>query len=210
MTWQSYGTEAVLISFADEAEEAMAARARRWRTALEAGRVRGLREWTLGVGSLLVEMERAPAAAEIIARLEEPFLAEEPAPRRHVIPVRYDGPDLDRVAAHTGLSVAEIIARHTAPIYRVQALGFSPGFPYLSGLDEALPTPRLDSPRARVAAGSVGIGGPHTGIYSVTGPGGWNILGHTDVRLFDPAAAGEEMFLLRAGDELQFTVEGAA
>jgi KipI family sensor histidine kinase inhibitor len=83
-------------------------------------------------------------------------------------------------------------------------LGFSPGFPYLGDLDVRLHTPRLPSPRTRVAAGSVAIGGSHTGIYSVDGPGGWNIIARTTARLFDVTMEGEEMFLLRHGDSVQF------
>ncbi len=121
--------------------------------------------------------------------------------RLHEIPMRYTGIDLARVAGHTGLSVSEVIERHCAPEYRVDLIGFAPGFPYLDGLDPALYTPRLDSPRVRVAAGSVAIGGNHAGIYSITGPGGWNILGHTEVKLFDLTTA---QCLLTPGDRIRF------
>jgi len=128
------------------------------------------------------------------------------AGRLHHIPVRYTGPDLDRVAAHAGLSVTEIIARHSAPEYRVDLIGFAPGFPYLDGLDPQLATPRLDQPRLCVEAGSVAIGGAHTGIYSLAGPGGWNILGFTDIKLFDPETA---QCLLTPGDRLVFLPSSA-
>ncbi len=121
--------------------------------------------------------------------------------RRHEIPVRYDGPDLTRIAEHAGLSITEVIKRHCAPEYRVDLIGFAPGFPYLDGLDPLLATPRLDSPRLRVEAGSVAIGGSHTGIYSIVGPGGWNILGHTDTLLFDARTA---HCLLAPGDRIRF------
>jgi KipI family sensor histidine kinase inhibitor len=123
------------------------------------------------------------------------------AGRQHAIPVRYHGPDLEQVADHAKLLVAEVIERHSAPEYRVDLIGFAPGFPYLSGLDPLLATPRLTQPRLRVEAGSVAIGGPHTGIYSRPGPGGWNIVGHTDVTLFDPATA---RCLLAPGDRIRF------
>ena len=83
-------------------------------------------------------------------------------------------------------------------------LGFSPGFPYLGDLDSRLHTPRLASPRTHVAAGSVAIGGSHTGIYSVDGPGGWNIIGHTNLKPFNSARDGAEMFFLRQGDRVRF------
>jgi len=119
----------------------------------------------------------------------------------HEIPVRYHGPDLEQVAAHAGLSPAEVIERHSAPEYRVDLIGFAPGFPYLDGLDPALTTPRRSQPRVHVEAGSVAIGGSHTGIYSLPGPGGWNVIGHTDVVLFDPATA---RCLLAPGDRIRF------
>ena len=109
-----------------------------------------------------------------------------------VIPVRYggeSGPDLDALAAAAGLDAQAAIALHAHGEYRVAMLGFAPGFPYLSGLDQRLAAPRRASPRVRVAAGSVGIGGAQTGIYPREGPGGWNIIGRTPLRLFDPARA---------------------
>jgi inhibitor of KinA len=118
--------------------------------------------------------------------------------------VRYDGSDLERVAQANQLSVAQLCELHAAPVYKVYMLGFAPGFPYLGDLDPRLHTPRLPAPRARVAAGSVAIGGEHTGIYSVETPGGWNIIGRTPVKLFDPAREDEAMFLLRAGDRVKF------
>ena len=87
-------------------------------------------------------------------------------------------------------------------------LGFAPGFPYLGGLNPRLHTPRLAAPRARVPAGAVAIGGEHTGIYSVESPGGWNIIGHTSVKLFDPTRKNEAMFRLRPGDRVKFVREG--
>lgn len=115
--------------------------------------------------------------------------------------MRYDGPDLERVAQHARRSVADVIERHCAPEYRVDLIGFAPGFPYLSGLDPALATPRLDQPRLRIEAGSVAIGGHHTGIYPLPGPGGWNVLGYTDVVLFNPATA---YCLLSPGNRVRF------
>jgi KipI family sensor histidine kinase inhibitor len=96
------------------------------------------------------------------------------------------GSDLESSASELGLSPAELIARHTAGDYTVAMIGFAPGFPYLSGLDPALALPRLATPRARVAAGSVAIGGAQTGIYPRESPGGWRVLGRTPWVLFDP------------------------
>ena len=126
------------------------------------------------------------------------------------IHVRYggdDGPDLQRVAAHAGLSPAEVVARHAAAEYTVAMLGFAPGFPYLLGLDPRLATPRLATPRTRVPAGSVAIGGAQTGLYPGPGPGGWNLIGRTEAVLFDPAD--DPPALLAPGDRVRFLVERA-
>lgn len=126
-------------------------------------------------------------------------------PRLVEIPVWYDprvGPDLAELARTTKLSLEEVISIHTAPDYLVYMLGFKPGFPFLGGLDERLWTPRLAIPRLDVAAGSVGIGGKQTGIYSVRSPGGWRILGRTPLRIFDPGR--ENCFLILPGDKVRF------
>jgi len=125
--------------------------------------------------------------------------------REHRFAVRYggeDGPDLDDIARRAGLSAEEVIARHSAGEYVVAFVGFSPGFPYLLGLDPALATPRLETPRVRVAPGSVGIGGPWTGVYPAATPGGWRLLGRTDVELFDPLR--DPPALLAPGDRVRF------
>ncbi len=127
------------------------------------------------------------------------------------IPVCYGGawgPDLAFVARHTGLATDEVIARHAAPDYLVHMIGFAPGFPYLGGLDAGLATPRLAQPRPRVPAGTVGIAGPQTGIYSLPTPGGWQLIGRTPLRLFDTAWAAPS--LLRAGQHLRFVPISAA
>lgn len=117
---------------------------------------------------------------------------------RHLIPVTYNGEDLQRVADHAGLTVEEVIKRHTAPEYLVAMIGFRPHFPYLLGLDRGLITPRLDSPRVNVPAGAVAIGGEQTGIYPETSPGGWNILGFTQPELLYPIEPGDTVVFGRA------------
>ncbi|MQF81477.1 MAG: 5-oxoprolinase subunit PxpB [SAR202 cluster bacterium] len=104
------------------------------------------------------------------------------------IPVVYggdDGPDLDFVANHAGITEDAVIELHSGTEYRVYMLGFSPGFPYLGGLDERIAAPRLKTPRVLVPAGSVGIAESQTGVYPDAGPGGWRIIGRTSVPLFD-------------------------
>lgn len=121
------------------------------------------------------------------------------------IPVCYGGefgPDLESVASLHGLAADEVVALHAAGEYRVHLVGFVPGFPYLGGLDAKLATPRRESPRTAVPAGSVGIGGAQTGIYPVESPGGWQLIGRTPLRLFD--AHRDPPALLRAGDRIRF------
>ncbi len=117
---------------------------------------------------------------------------------RHLLPVAYNGEDLKRVAEHAKLTVEEVIKRHTAPEYLVAMIGFRPHFPYLLGLDRALITPRLDSPRVNVPAGAVAIGGEQTGIYPETSPGGWNILGSTSPELLYAIEPGDTVVFGRA------------
>ena len=118
------------------------------------------------------------------------------------IPVVYDGADLEAVAGFTGLSVDAVVAAHSRPDYTVAFLGFSPGFAYLVGGDERLHVPRLDEPRRRVPAGTVAIAGPYSGVYPRESPGGWRLLGTTDVVLFDPDRRPPP--LLAPGDRVRF------
>lgn len=121
------------------------------------------------------------------------------------LPVCYGGeygPDLDFVCRHSGLSAQEVIHLHSQPNYLIYMLGFLPGFAYLGGLDTRLHTPRLDSPRTCIPAGSVGIGGAQTGVYPLASPGGWQLLGRTPVPVFDQQKS--EPILYRAGDLVHF------
>ncbi len=121
------------------------------------------------------------------------------------IPVCYDDKfalDLDDVTRCVGLSPQAVIDRHTQAVYRVSCLGFTPGFPYLSGLPRELATPRRPVPRKEVPAGSVGIGGSQTGIYPMRSPGGWNVIGRTPMRLFNPKK--NPPALLCPGDYVRF------
>lgn len=120
------------------------------------------------------------------------------------IPVCYGGtfgPDLPFVAEHAGLTEKEVIELHAGREYRIYMLGFLPGFPYLGGLDERLFTPRLASPRTAIPAGSVGIGGEQTGVYPIASPGGWQLIGRTPLKLFDPSSG---RLPYAAGDRIRF------
>jgi KipI family sensor histidine kinase inhibitor len=126
----------------------------------------------------------------------------ETKPRNHLIPVHYDGIDLDAVATAARLSPGEVIVRHSARAYTVDLLGFVPGFAYLSELDPSLQLPRRPEPRPRVPAGSVAIAAAQTAVYPLDTPGGWHIIGRTETVMFDPVR--EPPALLRAGDTVRF------
>jgi len=122
--------------------------------------------------------------------------------------VRYGGdlgPDLESVASHCGLRVEDVIRIHSEKTYTVYMMGFTPGYPYMGKLDDALIMPRLETPRTHVPAGTVAIAGSQTGIYSIESPGGWNLIGWTPLKLFDPES--DSPFLFAPGDEVKFVVE---
>lgn len=112
------------------------------------------------------------------------------------------GLDLDYVAEHNNLSPKEVIALHSSEVYRVYMLGFTPGFPYLGGMNKKIATPRLEVPRKKIEAGAVGIAGDQTGIYPIESPGGWQIIGRTPVKLFDIES--DTIFAIKAGQYIKF------
>ncbi|MGY3024404.1 KipI family sensor histidine kinase inhibitor [Pseudomonas lurida] len=123
----------------------------------------------------------------------------------HVLPVWYDlsvGPELTLLSQRSGLAIDDVIRRHTAHEYQVFALGFAPGFAFMGLVDEILATPRLNTPRKRVAAGSVGIAERQTAAYPVVSPGGWNLIGRTPAKLFDRERNGYS--LMQPGDTVRF------
>jgi 5-oxoprolinase (ATP-hydrolysing) subunit B len=149
--------------------------------------------------------ELALDAIERLQRWWEESDALEPESRYIEIPVIYggeQGPDLNEVAQHSGLTPKQVVELHASVDYVVWFLGFQPGFPYLGGLPERLAMPRRAEPRLLVPAGSVGIGGAQTGIYPLATPGGWQLIGLTSQPLFDPHK--EDPVLLRPGDTLRF------
>lgn len=121
------------------------------------------------------------------------------------IPVLYGGeygPDIENIATHNNLSIEEVIKIHTSGEYLVYMLGFTPGFPYLGGMDKRIATPRLKTPRTKIPGGSVGIAGEQTGVYPIESPGGWQLLGRTPLNFFDPN--NEKPFLINAGEYIKF------
>ena len=193
-----------MLRWDDDAAGAVGWLARR----LEENPPEGLEEWVGAFSSVLLRFRgRAPvedALREWMGLIPGSWPSLDTG-RVVDVPVRYDGPDLEEVARRTGQGVEEVIRRHSDGDYRVRCLGFSPGFAYLSGLDPALHVPRRATPRERVRVGSVAIGGEHAGVYTVPSPGGWNVVGTTSRRLFDPGAARlADRFVLAVGDRVQF------
>jgi inhibitor of KinA len=151
-------------------------------------------------GALMTCLEREAA------RLPPPPSAARPPVR---IPVCYGGelgPDLAGVASFAGMPEADVARMHAAGAYRVFMLGFVPGFAYLGNVDERIAMPRHATPRVRVPLGSVGIAGVQTGVYSAETPGGWQLIGRTPLKPFDPSR--EDPFLMKAGDAVQFYAIG--
>lgn len=221
MDWIFYGPNAVLIRFAHRIGEESFHRGRAMAAELEKHPPPGLAEFVPALTTLLLEFDpqEVPdlrhAMRELLPALKKAANRSQRLPPVKEIPVHYDGPDLERVARAHDLTVQEVRERHAAPVYKVYMLGFAPGFPYLGDLDPSLHTPRLKSPRRKVRAGSVAIGGEHTGIYSLDGPGGWNVIGHTPIQLCHPRwamdkGAVEEKFLLKQGDRVRFVPGGKA
>lgn len=158
-------------------------------------------------GSLLLVLRRGSTVSERLqAALAVPTAGTQAAPGAlHEIAVEYGGaagPDLPALAERLGMDSATYVNSHASVEYTVAFLGFQPGFPYLRGLPRTLCAPRRASPRLQVPAGSVAIGGAYTGIYPSSGPGGWQIIGHTSAVMFDPQR--EAPALLRPGDRVRF------
>jgi KipI family sensor histidine kinase inhibitor len=211
MRWTPCGPSAVLIQLAEPDGDSVRARARAISFFLESETPREVVDFSIAFDKLLLEFRPGENAVALADGFTRRFEALEPvdagSATLHEIPVVYDGEDLAEIAGRHGFGIGEVIERHSAPVYEVALIGFSPGFPYLAGLDPRLHTPRRASPRTKVPAGSVAIGGSHAGIYSIDSPGGWNVLGSTSVKIFDPARRSPDdraMFLLRSGDRVKF------
>jgi allophanate hydrolase len=169
-----------------------------------------------GIDSVVVQFDATvrtieAASRQIAAELAKGYSAKAQTDVLLEIPVVYGGefgPDFDAVCEQTGLSAEELIALHTGQEYVVDLVGFTPGFVYVGGLDDALRIPRRKQPRQRVEAGSVGIADGRTGLYALAGPGGWPLIGRTTFTLFDPQA--KDPFPVRAGMRIRFVAVTAA
>lgn len=204
------GDRGLLLELGDEISFEVNEKVRRITLAIRSEAIDGIVEIIPTYRSLLILYNplilSLGALKERLRRLEEGLQqARFPDPKLTKIPVVYGGffgPDLEEVAKYHQISTEEVIQLHCSKPYFIYMIGFMPGFPYMGELPEALATPRLKTPRLSVPAGSVGIAQRQTGIYSMESPGGWQILGRTPVRLFDPEK--ERPALLQMGDLVQF------
>lgn len=207
MQIQRIAEQVLEVRFADLPSEEVTRQIRFFKEQLEHWRPAGFQECVPAYLTLTVffrgsDLQMSQALLELSRTLQDVAL---PPSRIVEIPVCYApecGFDLQEVSRSTGLETSEIIERHSSALYTVQMLGFMPGFPYLTGLDPLLSVPRRASPRLKVPAGSVGLAGNQTGIYPLDLPGGWQIIGRTPMKLFDPEK--NPPVLLGAGDRIRF------
>lgn len=204
------GDSSILIEFGKEISPKVNARITAVVQLMKEQHIEGVVDVIPAFTSLLVNYDpRVSSYAKIRKRLEKLLTIEIEATASTSkiieIPVCYGGefgPDLEYIAEHAGLPAEEVIRIHSSRDYLIYMLGFLPGFSYLGGLDERIHTPRLANPRIKIRAGSVGIGGSQTGIYPLDSPGGWQLLGMTPVKTYDPDR--EIPILYDAGDYIRF------
>ena len=204
------GDRALVVEFGDKIEKQVNSKIRSLTMAMEREDIVGIIETIPTYRSLMVIYEPMIIELEnliltiksIISKMHELRLAEAKVIE---IPTLYgggDGPDIEFVAEHNNISVDEVIRIHTDMKYLIYMIGFTPGFPYLGGMSDKIQAPRLQNPRTKIPIGSVGIAGKQTGIYPVESPGGWQLIGRTPVKLYDPSR--EHPVLLKAGDYIKF------
>jgi KipI family sensor histidine kinase inhibitor len=204
------GDSALVVEFGDEISREVNRKVHALADALGKSSLPGLGESVPTYRSLLIHYDPFRLSCDEVRAFVSEALQEceeSPSfePRVVEIPVVYAGefgPDIEFVAELNGLSIEEVISLHSGATYTVYMLGFSPGFAYLGGMPEAIATPRLETPRTLVPAGSVGIAGEQTGIYPIATPGGWRLIGRTPLKLFDPQR--DPPTLLKAGDAVRF------
>ena len=210
LRFSAVGESAVLVELGDRIHPSINDKVRALDSHLQQLPIPGILEQVPAYASLLIFYDSAQIEfSEVLQWIKDSMLTlsdtKAGTTKRIMIPVQYGGeagPDLIHVAEFHGMTPVEVVEKHIAPVYRVGMMGFTPGFTYLMGLEDALATPRRATPRTLVLAGSVGIAGGQTGVYPLDSPGGWQIIGRTELKLFNPDGASP--FLLSPGDEVQF------
>lgn len=204
------GDRALVVEFGDKIEEQVNSKIRSLTVAIEQEGIIGINETIPTYRSLMVIYDpMIMELGELISVLKSIILKmhelELPGAKVIEIPTLYGGeygPDIEFVAKHNKISIDEVIKIHTDREYLIYMIGFTPGFPYLGGMSDKIEAPRLQNPRTKIPVGSVGIAGKQTGIYPVESPGGWQLIGRTPVKLYDPCR--EDPVLLNAGDYIKF------
>jgi inhibitor of KinA len=207
------GDSAVLVQFGDEIDIPTNQRVHILAALINASPLVGVIETVPAYGTLLVHYDPLLLSfGQTKNYLREKLTqVQDNVSRKHrqvEVPVSYGGKygiDLEAVAHHCQLQAKDVIRIHSEKIYTVFMMGFTPGFPYIGKLDDAIIMPRLETPRTRVPAGTVAIAGSQTGIYPIDSPGGWQLIGWTSLQLFSPKS--ETPFLFSPGDEVKFIVE---
>lgn len=204
-----FGDHGIIVTFGREPSEDLSKIIRNFCFHLEEENIDGIIEWVPTYLSVTIYYNPYNITYKELKSFIEKILTysfEEQSFQKRIvhIPVCYEefGVDLETVAHYHQLTTDEVITLHTEPTYFVYMLGFAPGFPYLGGLNPKIATPRKTTPRLKVEAGSVGIAGKQTGIYTIDSPGGWQIIGRTPLSLYDPK--NENPVLLNAFDYLKF------
>ena len=206
----TFGDRGLVVEFGNEISPEISAKVRGLYLAVESSNVPGIISMIPTYRSLMVEyapdviryQEMVAALTELENKLGELKL---PDPNVFVVPTLYGGeagPDMQTVMEKNGLSEEQVVSIHSGKNYLVYMLGFTPGFSYLGGMDKRIETPRLATPRVKIKGGSVGIAGSQTGIYSIDSPGGWQLIGHSPIKIYDPNR--EKPILHKAGDYMRF------
>lgn len=206
----SCGDSAVTVEFSKEISEETNRKIRFLAAKIESDGIKGVSECVPTFCSMTIYFDPVVISGKKlkkkILKITDSYKESSDEKRRvFLIPVCYEGeyaPDMANVSKLTGLSKEEIIKIHTSTDYLIYMLGFLPGFPYLGGMDKRIEAPRLDTPRTVIPAGAVGIGGKQTGIYPLASPGGWQLIGRTPVKVYDPERA--EPIVYKAGDYIRF------
>lgn len=204
-----YGSSALLVTWQEEISRDMLDRVYYVDKVLNKNPPKGLIETTPGYNSILISYDRVVSSAaefkELIVKLRNDDIKISHEPTVHKINVDYNleyGIDLQFLSQSLKLTIDEIISIHSSKIYDVHFIGFLPGFIYLGGLDSSLHIDRRDTPRVSVPQGAVAIGGQQTGVYPSSSPGGWHIIGRTDLQLFAPEL--DPPCKIKMGDQVQF------